>query len=307
MKNALGWIWSTAFMLMCSVFIAGGAIAHATDKDLAGLENATYSGIEDQPVTLSQGRWEGPPYQQGFASRPTVGLLEEVLFRGDLDADGEEELVVMLWQSAAGTGSNIHIAVMKPHATGFENISTALLGDRVKLRGGRIDSGRIVLDVLQAGENDAMCCPSELATRSWSLQDGHLEEHAKQVTGKLSLGLLEASSWRLTRLDLGRPVPTEAEVTLAFDAGRISGKSACNRYSAEIGEGEGPGAIRIGQAMTTRMACADQLMEVEMHYLQALALVTGFSFHAGSLALTGQTVDGALFSLLFTAATGDAP
>jgi len=307
MKNALGWSWSTAFMLMCSVFIAGGAIAHAIDKNLAGLENATYAGIEDQPVTLSQGRWEGPPYQQGGAARPTVGLLEEVHFSGDLDADGEEEMVVMLWQSAAGSGSNIYLAVMKPHATGFENISTALLGDRVKLRGGRIDSGRIMLDVLQAGENDAMCCPTELATRSWSLRGGHLEEHAKHVTGKLSLGLLEASSWRLTRLDLGRPVPAEAEVTLAFDAGRISGKSACNRYSAEIGEGDGPGEIRIGQAMTTRMACADQLMEIEAHYLKALALVTGFSFHAGSLALTGQTVDGVLFSMLFTAAAKDKP
>jgi heat shock protein HslJ len=294
-------------MLICSVFIAGCAVSHATDKNLAGLENATYAGIEEQPVTLSQGRWEGPPYQQGFVSRPTVGLVKEVLFRGDLDADGEEELVVMLWQSAAGTGSNIYIAVMKPHTNGFENISTALLGDRVKLRGGRIDSGRIVLEVLQAGENDAMCCPTELATRSWSLQGGRLAEQEKQVTGKLSLGILDGSSWRLTRLDLGRPVPAEAEVTLAFDAGRIAGKSACNRYSADIGEGEGPGEIHIGQAITTRMACAEQLMEIEMHYLQALAMVTGFSFHAGSLALTGQTVDGVLFSMLFTAATADTP
>ena len=300
-------ITMSSFITILCLCTSQCVFAGETGKTMNGLENATYTGIEEQPVTLSQGRWEGPPYVEGGASRPAVGLVEDVLFTGDLDADGKNELVTMLWQSAGGTGSNIYVAVMKPLADGYQNISTALIGDRVKLRGGRIDSGRIILDVLQAGENDPMCCPTELAERSWSLKDGHLEEDEMQVTGKLSLGVLEGGSWRMTHINLRQPLPQGAEVTLTFEAGRISGKSACNRYSAEIREGERPGDIIIGKAMVTRMACPDPLMEIEMQYLDALALVTGFSFHAGSLALNGQTADGAVFSMLFAAAAGDTP
>ncbi len=307
MKNYQVWIIVTSFIIIFSVFIAQSAFACETGKSMAGLENATYAGIEEQPVTLSQGRWEGPPYTEGGASRPTVGLVKDVLFTGDLDADGDKELVVMLWQSASGTGSNIYIAVMKPLANGYQNIATALLGDRVKLRGGRIDSGRIILDLLQAGGDDPMCCPTELAERSWSLKDGHLEENEMQVTGKLSLAVLEGSNWRLTRFNLNQPVLEDAEVTLAFDADRISGKSACNSYSAEIRDGDRPGDIVIGQAASTRMACPDRLMEIEMRYLQALASVTGFSFHACKLELNGQTLEGTPFSMLFTATAKDMP
>lgn len=96
-----------------------------------------------------------------------------------------------------------------------------------------------------------------------------------------------------------QPVPENATVTLSFNEGRISGKSACNRYSAVISEGDNPGDIIIGPAMGTRMACPDNLMEIENSYLESLARVTSFSFHSGSLALNGQQEDGALFTMLF--------
>lgn len=263
------------------------------------LGNATYSGIEDQAVTLVDGRWEGQPYAEGGASRPSVGLLRDMYFTGDLDADGQEETVVILWQSSGGTGSNVYIAAMKPENGGYQNISTALLGDRVKLRSGKLDSGRIVLEVLQAGESDPMCCPTQLATRSWSLEGTQLTEGKMEVTGKLSLSILEGSDWLLTHINRQEPLPDDAEVTLSFGAGQISGTSACNRYSAGIEEGDMPGDILIGPAMGTRMACPEPLMEVESLYLKALAQVTSFSFFSGSLAMNGRDEDGKPFSLLF--------
>jgi heat shock protein HslJ len=292
--------------LLCA-FIAQIAFAAGGGNAMADLENATYRGIEDQPVTLSQGRWEGSPYVEGGAARPAVGLVDDFLLQGDLDADGREELVVMLWQNASGTGSNVYIAVMKPENGGFVNISTALLGDRVKLRGGRIDAGAIILDVLQHDADDAMCCPTELAERSWSLDDGQLEEHPVQVSGKLSLDALEGTSWRMTDMGNGRPLPQNVEITLSFGAGRIAGSSACNRYSAAIRDGERPGDIVIGPAMVTRKACPEPLMETEMHFLDALSLVTSFSFQVGSLAMNGQADDGTPFSMLFSATNPGKP
>lgn len=293
------------FTTLVSAFItqagfAGGA--GGADAAMTELGNATYTGIEDEPVTLANGSWEGSPYVEGGASRPRVGLLEDFYFSGDLDADGYEETVVMLWQSAGGTGSNIYIAVMKPGDGGFENISTALMGDRVKLRSGKIDSGKIFIEVLQAGENDPMCCPTMLATRTWMLNDMQLEEGDMEVTGILSVDAMDGSEWLLTHLDREQPMSADTGVTLSFNAGRISGKSACNRYSAEIRDGDNPGDIHIGESMATRMACPDHLMEIERLYLEALQQVTSFSFHSGSLVLNGQKTDGTTFSMLFTPA-----
>jgi heat shock protein HslJ len=307
MKKRHGWRRVILITTLLSTFITQIGFACDSDTTVTKLGNATYTGIEDEPVSLAQGRWEGAAYVEGGASRPSVGLIEELQFTGDLDADGEDETVAMLWQSSAGTGSNIYIAVMKSEAGGYQNISTALLGDRVKLRGGRIESGQIILDVLQAGENDAMCCPTMLATRSWTFKDGHLVENELHMTGELSIGAIEGSNWLLLRMNLDQPVPEGAEVTLAFEAGRISGKSACNRYSANISEGDNPGDILIGPAMGTRMACPDPLMEIERQYLEMLTQLTSFSFHLGKLALNGQKADGTPFSMLFSATETDAP
>lgn len=305
MKNHPGWRSMALSIGLLGTFISQNASASDDVAATAALKNATYTGVEDQAVTLSQGRWEGQPYVEGGASRPAVGLVDDFLLQGDLDADGDKEAVVMLWQSAAGTGSNTYIAVMKPENGEYVNLATALLGDRVKLRGGRIDSGRIILDVLQHGENDPMCCPTELAERVWTLAEGQLEAHQARVTGKLSVDVLDRSSWRMTHMDIGQPLPASVEVTLSFEDGRISGKSACNLYAAEIRDGEQPGDIVIGQAMVTRKACPDPVMEVELHYLDALSLVTAFSFQAGSLALNGQAADGKPCSMLFAATAGD--
>ena len=274
---------------------------------LAELRSATYTGTEGGPVSLSNGRWEGEPYVEGSASRPTAGLVGDVYYTGDLDGDGAQEAVVILWRSGGGTGTYTHIMVMTRQNGEIKNISSALIGDRVKLRSGQIADGKIILEVLQAGENDAMCCPTMLATRTWSLQGGQLKEDEIEVTGKLSMAVLEGTEWVLTHMNRDQPVPEGAEVTLAFADGRIAGKSACNRYSADIQEGENAGNIKIGQSMSTMMACPNELMKVEREYLDALSQVTSFSFHAGSLALNGQKKDGTPFSMLFSRAEKDTP
>jgi heat shock protein HslJ len=83
----------------------------------------------------------------------------------------------------------------------------------------------------------------------------------------------------------------EAEVTLLFADDRVSGKSACNRYSAGVEQGEAPAELKIGMAMGTRMACPDGLMELEQLYLEAISHVSSFSFLAGKLVLNREKDD----------------
>jgi heat shock protein HslJ len=302
---------TTAVFLILSIMIhsifIGTTHADTHLVTVTDLKSATYTGIEEKAVTLSNGRWEGEPFVEGGASRPSVGLLENIQFSGDLNGDGQDETVAILWQNSGGTGTNTYLAVMSNKDGSLGNIATALIGDRVKLRGGMIVSGEILLDVLQAGENDAMCCPTQLATRTWSLQENQLKEGDIKMTETLSLATLNGTDWILTHTDRETLLAEGIEITLTFSDGRVSGKSACNRYSAGIEEGTNTGDILIGQSMGTMMACPEELMNAEGEYLEGLAQVKNFSFFAGSLALNGETKDGTFYTMLFKPAQANKP
>lgn len=138
---------------------------------LDDVRNATVAGLFDDPVTLRDGRWEGEPYVAGGAARPTAGVIADLRVTGDLDGDGSGETVAFLWSATGGSGTRNYIAVFANDGAGVSNRSTRLIGDRVKLRQARNAGGRIEVDVVEHGPDDAMCCPTVEATRVW-LYDG---------------------------------------------------------------------------------------------------------------------------------------
>jgi hypothetical protein len=117
-----------------------------TSEELA---NATYLGTEEGPVSLVNGRWEGEPYEEGGAARPSVGLADDFQLSGDLNGDGADEAVVLLWQSAGGSGTFNYVAAVEKLNSEIRNLATAPLGDRVQVRSGSINGGVINLDVVQ--------------------------------------------------------------------------------------------------------------------------------------------------------------
>ena len=109
---------------------------------LAELGNATYLGIDEEPVTLVDGEWQGEPFIEGGASRPRAGLVRDFHLSGDLNGDGVKESVALLWTNAGGSGTFDYIAVVgrDNNATPI-NLATADLGDRVNVRAAGIDAG----------------------------------------------------------------------------------------------------------------------------------------------------------------------
>lgn len=105
---------------------------------------------------------------------------------------------------------------------------------------------------------------------------------------------LLAGEWVVTALD-GAALPKGADVTLAFEAGRVSGLAACNRYSGSYNlTGEG---LSFGPMAGTRMACPDPLMTTEAAVYAAFARVTQFDIAPdGSLLLKADET-----TTLFTA------
>jgi len=266
-----------------------------TVEELAG---ATYAGILDQPITLTEGVWEGEPYTEGGAARPRVVLVEEFRLTGNLDGQGGDEAVVLLSSSSGGTGNIGFFAVMGWHGDTLRNIANVELGDRVQVRSARLEGATIVADVVRAGADDAMCCPTEMAHLVWTLDGDRLLPTSAEITGRLSIADLAGTEWVLADLDRGVPAPEQPEVTLTVADGRVTGAGGCNGYFADVTESN-PGEIAVGPVGATRMACGPEADDLEQRFLKALGSASRYGFVAGALVITYDR-DGAVGTLRFT-------
>jgi len=281
------------------------ATAGAAAPTLEELKNATYRGIEGTSVTLVDGLWEGAPYEPGGAVRPSANLVRDYVTYGNLDNDTDDEAVAFVNWSGGGTGQLLHLAVVERDGDAVRNVATALIGDRVQIRDTRIADGQIVVDVVRAGDKDAMCCPGELATLSFALGRDGLAKVRDEATGRLTLDTIGGGEWVLRSWTFWEPAPAEPEVTLSYADGRLAGTGGCNRYFADAKAGDMPGDLTVGPAGSTRMACPDPLMQVEDRFLKQLAGVNKFGFMAGQLML-GYQLDGAYGVMLFDRRAPDA-
>ena len=269
-----------------------------TFKELA---NAAYKGVEEAggPFTLADGKWEGQPYEPGAASRPSVTLVRNFRLARDLDGDGREEAVVVVAGATGGTGETSYLAVVRRTAAGLENAATAPIGDRVQLRDGRLDGRRIVLDVVQGGQDDAGCCPGDLVTRTWELEAGALKEGAPTTTGRLSPTVLDGTEWVLRSWAWEEAAPATPEVTLKLEGSRFVGSAGCNSYFAPVKAGAQPGDLKLGPVGTTRKMCPEAEMAVEKRFTAQLAGVQQLRFTGGQLALPYAKTDQSFGVMLF--------
>jgi len=284
------------------VTAAGPAtVADGSAPTLEELQSATYHGVGEAggPFTLTGGRWEGKPVAPGAASVPSVAFLQDFRMAGDLDSDGRDEAVVLLAAGTGGTGEVSYLAVVGRSGGQVVNRATAAVGDRVQLRDARIEGRRIVLSVVQAGDQDPMCCPGDLVTRSWELDAGGLKEVASIVTGRLSLETLAGTEWVLRAWARDEPAPATPEVTLKLDGSNLAGSAGCNGYFAGVKAGPQPGDLQIGAVGTTRMMCPDPEMAVEVRFLRQLEGVKQMRFVAGQLGLAYTEKDGTSGTMLF--------
>jgi len=115
---------------------------------------------------------------------------------------------------------------------------------------------------------------------------------------------LDGRAWRLTHFDRDDAVPEAIVISLVFDGDRISGSAGCNRYFATVTEGDRPGKITIGAAGSTRMACAEEIMNAASRFLEALAHLVRYDLAGDLLALTSQREAGRQTLLFAPAGAG---
>jgi heat shock protein HslJ len=254
---------------------------------LEQLKSATVSGVFEQAVTLSDGFYEGEPFEPGAASRPRLVLWEPSVHFGDMDGDSGSDAVAMLSSSSGGSGEFVYLAVFGVRDGALVNLGTAPVGDRTKLQSMWLERGKVIMDVIEAGPNDAACCPTQVARKTYAMEGGSLKQLSSEVRGVLAISMLAANEWTLVEID-GQPVPAGIEPPLIhFETGKLRGFAGCNRFNATVTESK-PGVIDIGPGAVTKMACPPPQMELEDNFLKQLDAVTGYTYLAGQLALTWQ-------------------
>jgi len=120
------------------------------------------------------------------------------------------------------------------------------------------------------------------------------------VTFAAQANSLAGTSWSVVNINNGRQavvgMVSGSTVTMAFDtAGRVSGTTGCNQYTAAYrAEGD---TLRLSSVAATRMACADPAVdEQEQAFLRALKSVATLGFEGDHLVLRQK--DGAMAIVL---------
>jgi len=249
------------------------------------LMNLKYSGLASGAVTLADGR------HRDAGGSVDVGLAPWFRVSGDLDGDGQDEAVVMLFESPGGSGTFGCFAVVGRRQGVPVNLSTVQLGDRVQVRDARIEGKRLVADVVRHGPSDPMCCPGELATLAWELRGGKLHSARTGVPPqRLSPAIITGPEWVLrSRVFETNPVPDAIEITLTMSADRIAGSAGCNRYSATVTSGDSRGNMGIRVVGVARTVCPEPQMAAEGRFIARLAGVRRYFFSAGLLGLEWES------------------
>ncbi len=119
-------------------------------------------------VRLTGGRYDKD--REGF-----VALSETMAF-GDLNGDGREDALLNLAVSGGGSGTFYYlVAILKEPGRAVQGPYFDL-GDRVVVQELKILGGRVVVQMIDHGPADPLCCPTLSRTRQFILRSGQLVE-----------------------------------------------------------------------------------------------------------------------------------
>lgn len=142
----------------------------ATKLNLEQIKNAVYRlppEIGDEPdamLKLTDGKYQDKDMTVQF----------ETAAFGDLNGDGWQDAAVVFYWNGGGTGCFQRLEVFLNKDGNPVPVATAVLGDRVGIRGIKIKSGVIILDALSHGPNDPAGLPTVKRRARYKLKGENL-------------------------------------------------------------------------------------------------------------------------------------
>ena len=239
---------------------------------------------EDGQIQFKDGVFIGPPIAPGSATRVTATLTDFVT-EGELD--GEATTAAILVVNSGGTGSFYDLVALQGTLENPSVLTDAPLGDRVEINSLTIEDNQIVVDMINQGPDDAMCCPTQNVIRTYALQDGELVQTSEEVVGsqaatsgeaQADASPVEGVTWQAVSFvnAEGETVDALADAapTLSFADGQLSGSDGCNSFSGSATISDG--AVEFGPLASTAMACIGPVGEQAAAFQAALGQAVGY-------------------------------
>jgi hypothetical protein len=107
----------------------------------------------------------------GSATETIIRLTNHIAY-GELN--GQPAAAVVLVTDPGGSGTFYDLAVVVNQNGKPVNVATTNLGDRVEIHGVSILDNQVVVDMLQAGPDDPLCCPSQWLVNRYTMQNDQL-------------------------------------------------------------------------------------------------------------------------------------
>ena len=254
---------------------AGAATAPRADH-----ENIAYS-IGGQAVRLVDGIAEAPAAPGSAAKIVTRYFGNEV--RGDLNADGREDVAFLLTQDAGGSGTFFYAVAALDLPSGLVGSQGLLLGDRIAPQTTELrPDGVIAVNYADRAPGESFSTPPSvgktilLKLNATTMRLGEVVQDFEGEANPDSMKLdMKTWTWVRATSDGNEIAPRQAGAfTLTFADGTFSATTDCNRvrggYTTQGSE------LKFAEAMAaTRMFCVDSQETV---FTALLAKTASYTF-----------------------------
>ncbi|MGB7874866.1 MAG: Gmad2 immunoglobulin-like domain-containing protein [Anaerolineales bacterium] len=119
---------------------------------------------------------EDGQYQEGTLSEADYVAVSvtDFIVRGDLNADGENEAVVIVAENYGGTGTFVFLVVYQYLNDEAVFLTSIFLDDRPLINHLAVEDGEIFVDATVHAKDDPMCCPTLTTTQRYVLNGTNL-------------------------------------------------------------------------------------------------------------------------------------
>jgi heat shock protein HslJ len=264
------------------------------------LANATYKSqyTPSGSVTLQNGRFSEPA-APGSATQIIIQMTRHLAY-GEMNGKPAAALVLVSDPGGSGTFYDLHLMFSADGRTPL-NPAAVLLGDRVKLNKVSIENNLIVVDMVQAGPDDPLCCPSQHVIKTYEWQKDQLVEKSSQVVESSPELVGTVWRWEQTLMNSGAKLapdnPNSYTVEFKPD-GTVAIQADCNQVGGNYTlEGS---SITIELGPSTLAACPEgslgdpfirHLGAVGAYFFQDADLFMDLLVDGGTMKFTAQSTN----------------
>ncbi len=169
MKKIIGIILLLAIIILLIVFWKKNT-DYISSIDEVNIEHTTYL-IEGEVVSFENGVSRNPD-SRGYTTKYFGNEVRE-----DINGDGKEDVVFLVTQEGAGTGTFYYLLAVITTNTGFQGTKGILIGDRISPQSTDVNDNGIIVNYLRREDEQPMTTPPTISvSKYFKIFGNHLVE-----------------------------------------------------------------------------------------------------------------------------------